>query len=103
MHADVKVAKMFGQMNTEFTQGGVNIFRDPEVKIGNEEFFGREGFVGWMGFGGSVFQWHLKESVSFAYIPTKLDWTDPVNSKALKLQQVVMECVKDFQNKLNMK
>ena len=32
-------------------QGGVATFEEPEKG-------GRSGYVGWMGFGGSVFQWH---------------------------------------------
>ena len=81
-------------MPTKFTQAGLNIFKDPEVKEENEELFGRDGFVGWMGFGGSVFQWHPDLQISFAYVPTLLDWTDVVNAKALKLQRTVVHCAK---------
>ena len=34
-----------------FPQGGVNKFEESEKA-------GRDGYMGWMGFGGSVFQWH---------------------------------------------
>ena len=88
---------MFGQMPTIFTQGGLNIFKDPEITTENSELLGRDGFVGWMGFGGSVFQWHPTLNISFAYIPTLLDWTDLINGKALKLQKAVVECVKKRQ------
>ena len=94
LHGKACDAKMFGQMPTKFTQAGLNIFKDPEVKQENEELVGRDGFVGWMGFGGSVFQWHPELQISFAYVPTLLDWTDVVNGKALKLQRTVVQCVK---------
>ena len=34
----------------------------------------REGFYGWMGFGGSVFQWRPDMELSFAYTPTLMHW-----------------------------
>ena len=60
---------------------------------------GRNGFYGWMGFGGSVFQWHPELKIGlvpkqnylkiilmfdfrFAYVPTLLNWVDLVNNKA---------------------
>ena len=46
----------------QFTQGGVCKFEeehDNHLKPEAEEATaGREGFYGWMGFGGSVFQWN---------------------------------------------
>ena len=94
LHGKACDAKMFGLLPTKFTQAGLNIFKDPEVKQENAELVGRDGFVGWMGFGGSVFQWHPEMKISFAYVPTLLDWTDVVNGKALKLQRTVLQCVK---------
>ena len=53
----------------------------------------REGFVGWMGFGGSVFQWHPELEISFAYTPTRMRWYDLQNKRGGKLQKKVVECV----------
>ena len=44
------------------TQGGVNLFKETP-----HPGFDRAGFHGWMGLGGSVFQWHRDPQVSFAY------------------------------------
>ena len=85
---------MSGAMPTSFTQAGVNIFKDPKGNAENNKMFGRDGFVGWMGLGGSVFQWHPELQLSFAYVPTLIDWTDLMNEKALKLQRAVVECAK---------
>ena len=92
LHAKACDSKMLDQMPTKFTQGGVNIFQDLELSQQDEEAQGRDGFVGWMGLGGSVFQWHPDLQLSFAYIPTLLDWTDLRNGKALKLQRTVVQC-----------
>ena len=43
---------------SQFTQGGVCKFEEEESE---EE--GRVGFYGWMGFGGSVFQWNPKLNI----------------------------------------
>jgi len=51
----------------------------------------REGWVGWMGLGGSVVQWHPQERVGFAYAINKLEWS-PNNERGLRLQQSVIEC-----------
>ena len=93
LHGKACDSNMSGKMPTSFTQAGVNIFRDPAVPEEKDGFSGRDGFVGWMGLGGSVFQWHPDRQVSFAYVPTLVDWTDLNNGKALKLQRAVMQCV----------
>ena len=54
---------------------------------------GREGFFGWMGLGGSIFQWHPELKIGFAYIPTSLNILDVVNSRGKIYQEVVRECV----------
>ena len=71
---------------TEFTQGGVNVFKDyQDDKFGERvlkvmmefkldglwlNFFilqsGRHGFTGWQGFGGSVIQWHTQLKIGKA-------------------------------------
>ena len=49
---------IFHWMTTSFTQGGVNVFQrqeqDPET--GLRPLTGVQGFVGWFGLGGSIFQ-----------------------------------------------
>ena len=79
----------------EFTQGGVNYFRpyDDDGPREKREKRGRIGFHGWMGFGGSVFQWHRELGISFAYAPTLVCWYDLQNQRGGRLQQAVVECV----------
>ena len=57
----------------------------------------REGFYGWMGFGGSVFQWHPELEIGFAYTPTLLAWYDINNTRGGELQKVMVECVRKAQ------
>ena len=54
----------------------------------------REGFYGWMGFGGSAFQWHPELKISFAYVPSDLFALDFTCRRAAKLQSILVECVK---------
>ena len=56
MHDFPTEGSTFG-MKTNFTQGGVNKF---------EEEGGRDGYYGWFGYGGSVFQWHPDLRIGFA-------------------------------------
>merc|ERR1719414_1727858 len=51
------------------------------------------GFVGWMGLGGSIFQWQPRKQVGFAYVPSLVDWTDLANIKGMNLQACVMRCI----------
>ena len=46
---------------TSFTQGGVNVFQrqEPDPETGLLPIPGVEGFVGWIGLGGSIFQVNL--------------------------------------------
>jgi len=55
---------------------------------------GREGFLGWMGMGGSVFQWHPDLGIGIGYVPTLLEWFDLDNVKAANLQRQIVKCVK---------
>ena len=54
----------------------------------------RDGWMGWMGFGGSVMQWHPELKIGFAYIPTCLHWYDLENLRGAKLQKKVVECTR---------
>ena len=86
-------------LHTNFTQGGINYFtphqkENPSYGIGLKSEGLRDGFVGWMGFGGSVMQWHPEMKIGFAYIPTCLHWYDLENCRAGKLQKKAVECTR---------
>ena len=86
-------------LHTNFTQGGINYFtphqtENPSYGIGLKSEGLRDGFVGWMGFGGSVMQWHPELKIGFAYIPTCLHWYDLENCRGGKLQKRAVECTK---------
>ena len=76
--------------NIKFTQGGVAQFEEEDTSVTN----GRQGFYGWMGFGGSVFQWHPELKIGFGYTPTLLTWIDLVNNKARLIQGEVVKCAR---------
>ena len=97
LHDKPKEAKLFGAFSTRFTQGGVNLYDNPFLVPESAGMNGRDGYVGWMGFGGSIFQWNPDYKIGFAYVPTMLDWTDLNNSKGLKLQKSVVECIQQRQ------
>ena len=52
----------------------------------------REGFYGWIGFGGSVVEWHPELKIGFAFIPTFLNALEVVNERGAVLQQIVKDC-----------
>ena len=87
MHNFPTEGSTFG-MKTNFTQGGVNKF---------EEEGGRDGYYGWFGYGGSVFQWHPDLRIGFGYTPTLLHWQDATNSIGRNFQQEVVKCVQNLQ------
>ncbi len=95
---DAKDALMMG-VHTNFTQGGLNVYQShPENPKGISGMCDiRQGFVGWHGFGGSVFQWHPETKVSFSYVPTQLAWYDFANCRGGELQQEVLKCVQAFE------
>lgn len=83
---------------TEMTQGGVNLFKDYEDDKMGERIFksGRDGYIGWLGFGGSVIQWHPNLRIGFGYACTFITWWDLANTKARKLQKEVVVCTKNL-------
>ncbi|TRY67036.1 hypothetical protein TCAL_03472 [Tigriopus californicus] len=105
MHGQTRIKSdiFFGGVRTEFSQGGMNHFRfyqDDEVL--EEQFkMGRSGFWGWIGLGGSTFQWHPKHNIGFAFCPTKVAWYDLFNEKAGSLQEIIVECVRSLEAKSN--
>jgi len=90
----VQVDATMSGCRTEFTQSGVNMFNDYEDDIMGERIMksGRNGFIGWMGFGGSVMQWHPRLNIGFGYTCTLLTWWDLANTKARKLQKETVRC-----------
>lgn len=96
LHANPLVRPGLG-WSTNFTQGGLDLIRPQgEVKDGVKPLPGEEGFYGWMGLGGSLFQWHPELRIGFAYVPTLLTWFDISNAKAKKLQKEVVKCVRSM-------
>ena len=81
-------------METTFSQGGVNYFiaDSDSPKLARL----RNGFVGWMGLGGSVFQWHPEHKISFAYVPTLLQPLDLMCLRGAFLQAKVLKCVESI-------
>lgn len=83
-------------MTTSFTQGGVAKF-DPcgaNASLLDKAFYdGREGYYGWMGMGGSIFQWHPGSKIGFAFVPTALHIMDFVNERGKAYQIEVARCL----------
>ena len=42
---------------------------------------GREGFIGWMGYGGSVFNWNPEKKIGIGYVPFELIEIDMINKR----------------------
>merc|ERR1712130_1069288 len=84
LHGEPVEGKLF-TASFKFTQGGVCQFED-------EVSQGRGGYFGWMGFRGSVFQWHPELKIGFGYVPTLLTWIDLANNKGRLLQEEVRKC-----------
>ena len=82
--------------STAFTQGGVARFDPCDVSSSaamQALNTGREGFYGWMGLGGSIFQWHPKHNIGFGYVPTSLYVIDFLNERGKAYQAEVLRCV----------
>ena len=96
MHAHPVKAIMGTLLTTRFTQGGVDCFTPCTLDSTQAERDfneGREGFYGWMGFGGSIFQWHPGLDVGFAFVPTSLHALDFFNERGKRYQAEVLKCV----------
>lgn len=99
MHAAPLDADM-GFARTTFTQGGVALFSKPtahSTRLEKGLNGGREGFYGWMGLGGSIFQWHPELNIGFGYVPTSLNILDLVNERGKAYQAEVVRCVEQLQ------
>lgn len=95
-HANPVEDDMGGMLPTRFTQGGVDSFlaTTPSSTRFQRDFNdGREGFYGWMGLGGSIFQWHPEYDIGFAFVPTMLHALDLFNERGKRYQAEVLRCV----------
>tara|TARA_B100000029_G_scaffold387413_2_gene383420 strand:- start:529 stop:936 length:408 start_codon:yes stop_codon:yes gene_type:complete len=93
MH-DNPVTSIMG-LKTTFTQGGIARF-DTSVEDRMLETalnHGREGFCGWMGLGGSLFQWHPEKKVGFAFVPTTLHTLDFINERGKVFQTEILKII----------
>jgi CubicO group peptidase (beta-lactamase class C family) len=97
LHDKVDTAKLGGMVTTHFTQGGLNLFtmkgseNNTRDRALNKD---REGFYGWMGLGGSIFQWHPEQQIGFAFVPTSKHIIDVFNERGKVYQTEVLACVK---------
>ena len=101
LHKDHLTAGM-GFVTATFTQGGIAYFpevNDQSTKLDKAVNQGREGFYGWMGLGGSLFQWHPKSEIGFGYVPTSLNVLDLVNERGKAYQAEVLKCVAKTEGK----
>lgn len=95
MHSN-PTKKDMGFSTVTFTQGGIAEFTETSLTNTQlERAFnrGREGFYGWMGLGGSIFQWHPQHQIGFAYVPTSLNVLDIFNERGKMYQTEVLSCV----------
>lgn len=96
LHAE-PIERNMMTMNTTFSQGGLASFPRPaagyssKLEAGLNQ--GREGYHGWMGLGGSIFQWNLEHKIGFAYVPTSLNVLDIVNERGKAYQAAVVDCI----------
>lgn len=96
MHDNPVKADMGGLAITQFTQGGIDSFTACNHQSTNIERAlneGREGFYGWMGFGGSIFQWHPQLDIGFAFVPSSLHTLDFVNERGKRYQTELLNCI----------
>ncbi|MBV1882448.1 MAG: beta-lactamase family protein [Pseudomonadales bacterium] len=90
-----------GFTDVGFTQAGVASFIEAtnnSSKLAKATSEGREGFYGWFGLGGSIFQWHPECEIGFGYVPTSLHLLDFVNERGKAYQTEVLKCVQRINN-----
>ena len=88
-----------GMGRTIFTQGGIAHFTPCDAnssKLDKAFNTGREGFYGWMGLGGSIFQWHPTHRIGFGYVPTSLNVVDILNERGKAYQAEVLNCIEQL-------
>ena len=98
LHA-APVQRDMNLFNVVFTQGGVAAFgqvHDDGSEYDRGANQGREGFYGWFGLGGSIFQWHPEHKIGFGYVPTSLNIFDIVNERGKAYQAEAVRCVESL-------
>ncbi|MDG2276482.1 MAG: serine hydrolase [Pseudomonadales bacterium] len=98
LHGQVLGGDM-GFTSAHFSQGGLAQFgnlSDQSTATDRRLNEGREGFYGWMGLGGSIFQWHPEQNIGFGYVPTSLNAIDFVNERGKSYQAEVLSCVRNL-------
>lgn len=104
-------------MITNFCKGGFNqcvntrdpSFKKPETPLSmdyvrdlvHDHFDNRVGYYGWMGVGGSIFQWNPEHKIGFGYVPFDLWMCDMVNKRASDIQKKIVEIVSKQANTMN--
>ena len=94
-----KIGKKVGIYLYKNVLSEINLPLKNSLKPGSSVFVGmyknRDGYYGWFGFGGSVFQWHPDLRIGFAFVPTCLHTLDMSDLRGAELQQIVKECCKN--------
>ena len=90
-HSDAKFMQMDDAYPTHFNKGGCCRYGMTDEQLKATKAFcrdlavcchdGREDWVGWMGYGGSVFQWHPEDKIGMGYVPFDLLDLDFVNKR----------------------
>ena len=70
----------------------LNVRSDEKDFIGLNK--GRDGWIGWFGYGGPIFQWNTEFKIGFGYAGTLISFFDFANTKAGTYQAKVIECAK---------
>ncbi len=96
LHDNAVSALMSGHVTTQFTQGGLNYFSMDNTRNSTSDRAlnkGREGFYGWMGLGGSIFQWNPEQQIGFAFVPNTMHVIDLFNERGKVYQTEMLKCV----------
>jgi CubicO group peptidase (beta-lactamase class C family) len=104
LHQHPLKAIMGGLVTTQFTQGGIDSFTACDATATRDEQDlnnGRQGFFGWMGLGGSIFQWHPKLDIGFAFVPTSLHVVDVFNERGKQYQSEILNCIARMEHHAN--
>ena len=92
LHAEPKKLKLDKQWDSEFTQGGVNIYDVPVPNPPKEwHESNNNGFVGWMGWGGSIFQWHPELKIGYAFNPFTHSHYDMYCYRGSRMQKIIVD------------
>jgi len=96
LHAEPTLKPMGVGDGTNFTQGGLNLFTmagKRATKTNKRQSAGREGFYGWRGTGGSIFEWHPELKLGFGFVPNSMHIFDTFNERGKIYQVEAIRCV----------